>query len=136
MANKKGTKQTAEDILQAKAIAIAAAESVYHYRLIARSVNRDEDTLIRWRNDDTEFAEALEQGRLRFIKKNVAIAKPEFLLERLEPELFKQRSEQELNHNGNVSFVNDVPRPKKDWPWSTVLTVKRQHTPTQAVCTY
>lgn len=108
------SKQTAKDIEDAKGIAIAAAEAVYHYKLIARSVNRDEDTLIKWRKADPDFADRLEQGRLRFIKKNVAIAKPEFLLERLEPELFKERKEQELNHNGNVSFVNDVPRPKKD----------------------
>lgn len=113
MANKKGTKQTAEDILQAKAIAIAAAETVYHYKLIARAVNRDEDSLLAWRKDDKEFSDKLEQGRHRFIEKNVKIAKPEFLLERLEPELFKQRSEQELNHNGNVSFINDLPRPTK-----------------------
>lgn len=108
------TKQTAEDIESLKAIAIAAAEAVYHYKLIARSVNRNEDTLLDWRNADKTFSDNLEQGRHRFIQKNIKIAKPEFLLERLEPELFKQRTEQDLNHNGNVSFINDVPRPKDD----------------------
>jgi hypothetical protein len=114
MANKKGTKQTAEDIVALKGIAIAAAEMVYHYKLIARAINRDEDTLLSWRTDDTDFSDSLEQGRHRFIEKNVKAARPEFLLERLEPELFKERKELDNHINGNVSFINDVPRPTKD----------------------
>lgn len=27
---------------------------------------------------------------------------------------WKDKTEQDLNHNGNVSFINDVPRPEKD----------------------
>jgi len=111
MANKKGTKMTAEDIQKLKGIAIAAAEMVYHYKLIARSVNRDEDTLLKWRDADPEFSDSLEQGRHRFLEKNIKSARPEFLLERLEPELFKERKEIDNNHSGEVSFVNDLPRP-------------------------
>lgn len=114
MANKTGTKQTAEDIARLKSIAIAAAEVVYHYKLIARAVNRNEDSLLVWRNEDQEFSDAIEQGRHRFIEKNMKIARPEFLLERLEPELFKERKEQDINHNGQVEFVNDLPRPNKN----------------------
>lgn len=112
MANKKGNKQTAEEIEKLKGIAIAAAETVYHYKLIARSVNRDEDTLLEWRKTDKDFSDKIEQGRHRFIEKKVRSAKPEFLLERLEPELFKERKEIDNQHSGEVSFVNDVPRPK------------------------
>jgi len=97
MANKKGNKQSAEDIAALKGIAIAAAESVYHYKLIARSVNRDEDTLKLWRDDDPAFSDALEQGRNRFLQKKIKIARPEFLLERLEPEIFKQTQETNIN---------------------------------------
>ncbi len=94
MANSKSSKQSAKEIKKAlKGIAIAAAESVYHYRLIARSINRDEDTLIKWRNADSEFADAIEQGRFRFLQKNIKAAKPEFLLERLESDMFKERKE-------------------------------------------
>jgi len=96
MANKKGNIQTADEIEKLKGIAIAAAETVYHYKLIARSVNRDEDTLLEWRKDK-EFSDKLEQGRHRFIEKNVKLAKPEFLLERLEPELFKERKQIEAD---------------------------------------
>lgn len=92
----KETKQTALDIKALKGIAIAAAESVFHYKLIARAINRDEDTILAWRKDDPDFSDALEQGRHRFIEKNIKAAKPEFLLERLDSELFKQRTESEV----------------------------------------
>lgn len=88
MANKLGTKQTAADIVQAKGIAIAAAEVLYHYKLIARAANRDEDTLAIWRKEDKDFSDKLEQGRVRFLEKNIKVAKPEFLLERMERGVF------------------------------------------------
>lgn len=74
-----------------KNIAIAAAESVYNYKLIARSIGRDEDTLIKWRAADTDFADKLEEARVRFLEKNIRASRPEFLLERLEPDIFKER---------------------------------------------
>lgn len=103
MANKAGNKQSAEEIAKLKGIAIASAEVVYHYKLIARSINRDEDSLLVWRNTDQAFSDSLEQGRSRFIEKNMKIARPEFLLERLEPELFKERKE------SNVTVQEVVP---------------------------
>ncbi len=97
MANKSGTKQTEADIERLKGIAVAAGETVYHYKLIARSVNRDEDTILSWRTNDEQFSDRLEQARIRFIEKKAKLAKPEFLLERLEPEIFQQRSTQDVN---------------------------------------
>lgn len=94
--------------------ALIHAESFYNYKLIARATGIDEDTLKKYRNEDKDFSDSLEQARSRFIKKNMKRAKPEFLLERLEPELFKERKEIDNNHNGEVSFINDVPRPKDD----------------------
>jgi hypothetical protein len=97
-----------------KTQALIHAESFYHYKLIARASGITDETLKTYRDEDEQFSHELEQARTRFLNKNMKNAKPEFLLERLEPELFKQRTEQDLNHNGEVSFVNDVPRPKKD----------------------
>lgn len=95
-----------------KTQALIHAESMYHYKLIARATGITDETLKAYRDDDPDFSQQLEQARTRFLNKRMKVAKPEFLLERLEPELFKQRTEQELNHNGEVSFINDVPRPK------------------------
>lgn len=92
--------------------AIIHAESFYHYKLIARATGITDETLKAYRDEDPEFSQQLEQSRTRFLQKKIKIAKPEFLLERLEPELFKERKEWEGSLSGEVSFINDVPRPK------------------------
>jgi hypothetical protein len=96
MPTKKGSKQTIEDIEVKKDIAVAAAEQVYNYKLIGKSVGRDEDTILNWRKEDADFSDRLEQARYRFLQKNTRRAKPEFLLERLEPQIFKERKEMEI----------------------------------------
>lgn len=113
---KLGDKEMALEQKQAfiKTQAIIHGESFYHYKLIARAAGITDDTLKKYRDEDSEFSEQLEQARTRFIRKNMKNAKPEFLLERLEPELFKERKEWEGNLNGEVSFINDVPRPKNE----------------------
>lgn len=83
-----------------KTQALIHAESFYHYKLIARAAGITDDTLKAYRDEDQEFSEQLEQARTRFIHKSMKNARPEFLLERLEPELFKQRSETDLTSGG------------------------------------
>ena len=98
MAKKNGQEVTlAEKIALTKTEALIHAESFYHYKLIARASGISDDQLKRYREDDTAFADSLEQARTRFLNKNMRRAKPEFLLERLEPELFKQRTESDTN---------------------------------------
>jgi len=87
-----------------KTQALIHAESFYHYKLIARAAGITDDTLKKYRDEDQSFSEQLEQARTRFIDKKMKVAKPEFLLERLEPELFKLRTEKELR-------VSDLPKP-------------------------
>lgn len=90
-----------EKVTALKGIAVASAELVYHYKLIGRSINKDEDTLAKWRNADPDFADQLEQGRDRFLKKHMKAAKPEFLLERMEP-LFRQKTETDITSKGEA----------------------------------
>lgn len=85
-------------VAELKAIAIAAGEVVYNYKLVARSIGKDEDTLANWRKSDNEFSDKLEEARVRFLEKHIKVAKPEFLLERLEPGVFKERKE--VKHTG------------------------------------
>lgn len=82
------TNQSKEAIAEAKEKAIYNAPSLYNYKLIARSVGRDEDTLLRWRTEDEEFADKLDQARTAFIQTQMGKARPDFLLERLEKEIF------------------------------------------------
>ena len=79
-----------------KTQAVIHAESFYHYKLIARATGITDDTLKAGRDADPEFSDELEQSRARFLNRRIKQAKPEFLLERLEPEIFKQRTEQDV----------------------------------------
>lgn len=90
------------------------AESLYIYELIAKAVGIDYVTLKRWRDSDSDFASRLEQSRANFIQRNMRKAKPEFLLERTAPDYFREKKEIDLNHSGEVQFINDVPRPKDE----------------------
>lgn len=94
--------------------AVIHAESLYNYTLIARATGITDDTLKTYRDEDEKFSVELEQARSRFIQKKMKVSRPEFLLERLEPELFKERKEIDNNLSGEVSFINDVPRPDED----------------------
>lgn len=54
----------------------------------AMFIGRDEDTVIRWRKEDGDFADAVQRARAEWVRKRVIGAKAEFALERLEKELF------------------------------------------------
>lgn len=122
-------KESVDDTKQAKAIAIGVAEQVYHYKLIARSVNRDEDTLLNWRKNDPVFSDRLQEARTRFLHKKMKIAKPEFLLERLEPEIFgapksdnsvtfifntKDNAKKYIEHEPNTMIEAKIVKPNED----------------------
>jgi hypothetical protein len=97
MATKARKGQTRDEkIAELKIAAIASAEVAYHYKIIANSIGYTEDALKMWRDEDQVFSDALEQGRSRFLAKQMKKARPEFLLERLEPEIFKQRTESDV----------------------------------------
>lgn len=98
------SKQSQQDIQEAKEKAILNAPSLYFYKLIAQSIGRNEDTLNRWRNEDPEFADNLDQARNAFIRAQMGKARPEFLLERTERELFSP-PKQEVEHSGEVNPI-------------------------------
>jgi len=90
-------------VIELKAIALAAAEAVYNYKLVARSIGKHEETLINWRAADPEFSSKLEEARVRFLEKNIKASRPEFLLERLEPEIFKERKQ--VEESGTITVI-------------------------------
>lgn len=88
-----------------KEAAIIQAGLVYHYKLICRAVGiKAEETLKDWRDADPDFSDRLEKARTEFLTKRIKASKPEFLLERLEPDIFKQRTETEQNGNIGVTL--------------------------------
>lgn len=94
----------AEKQARLKATALLYAESLYHYELIARATGITDDTLKKYRDEDAQFSEDLEKLRAQFIGKHIKRSKSEFLLERLVPEMFKERKETEINGNIGVAL--------------------------------
>ncbi len=54
----------------------------------AMYIGRDEDTIIRWRKDDKDFADAVQRAKSEWVRKKMLATKSEFALERLEREVF------------------------------------------------
>lgn len=107
---------------QIKELILNSARVVYHYKWIAASVGIDEKTLQRWREADPDFDGLLNQARSDFINKNMRKAKPEFLLETADREVFgrKEQVNVSLDFRDKViatygeieeGKINEVPRP-------------------------
>ena len=64
-----------------KNAALQIASSLYHYKWIAAAVMISEDTMKRYRDEDKEFADRLDQERARFIASNMKKARADFLLQ-------------------------------------------------------
>lgn len=95
-----------------KSAAILNAEIFYEYDFIARATGITDDTLKKYRDTDQEFSDNLEMVRTQFIGKHMRRSKSEFILERLAPKYFKQRSDLDLTSGGDklsplmVQFVD------------------------------
>lgn len=72
-------------------------------RYAAMFIGRDEDTVIRWRREDTDFAERVQMAHATWIQQRVAKVKPEFALERLEKLIFSPNTVVEMQ--SQVSLV-------------------------------
>ena len=69
----------------------AAAEAVYHYKYIAGLSGIHRSTLDRWLDEDKDLATRLYQARSRFIKNHMRKAKPDFMLQTADREIFADR---------------------------------------------
>jgi len=98
--------KVAERQAEQKKLALAVATSIYHYKWIAASVGITEDALKMWRDADKEFSDNLEQSRSQFINKNMRKAKPDFLLETADREIFGRK--QDITSNGqSINIIVD-----------------------------
>jgi hypothetical protein len=76
-------------------------------------------TLDLWLKEDKDFCNRFEESRSQFFKAKGAKAKPEFLLERLDPETFGNKDETVqpinviaaiINKYGTLEGVDEIPR--------------------------
>jgi len=64
------------------------------FKLAAESIGKDEDTILRWRKDDTVFAEQVQSARAEWAKrKSNKVKSNEWLLERVMHDHFKEVKE-------------------------------------------
>jgi hypothetical protein len=85
-----------EQIAELKAQYLEYFKELPVQRYAAMYVSRDEDTILRWKAEDTEFAERVNQLRAQWVAKKVSKAKVEFALERLEKSAFRESKEIEV----------------------------------------
>lgn len=82
-------------------------EDVPVQKYAAMAIARDEDTIIRWKKDDQEFADAVNQAKARWVRKRVLATKAEFALERLEKSIFSQSSTTHIETSPYDQFVRN-----------------------------
>lgn len=70
----------------------------------AMYIGRDEDTIIRWRKHDKDFADAVERSKAEWIRKKVMATKAEFALERLDNSMFGPKAFLAVDHKQELTF--------------------------------
>jgi len=85
------SRQTSEDIAKLKDDYVEYFKDVPVQKYAAMAIGRDEKTIIRWRNEDTDFANRVDQARSAWVRKKVNKTRAEFALERLEKDIFSEK---------------------------------------------
>ncbi len=89
----------AQQIAKLKADYVKYFEDVPVQKYAAMSIGRDEDTIVRWKQGDPDFADAIQVAKAKWIRKKVLATKAEFALERLEKEVFSPRNIDERDYS-------------------------------------
>lgn len=86
---------------------------------LARRLQITRETLYQWEKDNEGFSDILEDIRQLQADKLIQNS----IIGRYNPAISKmmlskygyvEKTEQDINHSGEVQFINDVPRPNKD----------------------
>lgn len=100
------------DLIMSKRIEQLKSEYINYYtdcpvqKYAAMYVGRDEDTILRWRKNDTKFADQVEKAKATFVRKKLLKSRAEFSLERLDREIFG-RCEQITSRQHVIVDIND-----------------------------
>jgi hypothetical protein len=101
-----------QTIRELKAEYVAYYADVPVQKYAAMAIGRDEDTIIRWRKEDADFAESVLRAKAEFVRKRVIATKAEFALERLEKSVFSQKIETEQSITLPASQAFDPNEPE------------------------
>lgn len=82
--------------------------------LASDSIGKDEDTIIRWKNEDTEFADLVKDAKAQWaLRKSKRIKDEAWLMERVLNDHFGNKTKTDITSNGKeltpvlVKFLND-----------------------------
>ncbi len=70
----------------------------------AEYIGKDDDTVIRWRNKDPVFADAIKRLKSEYVRKRWLSTKAEFALERLDNILFGPKAFLAIEQKHEVTF--------------------------------
>lgn len=77
-------------------------------KLAAASIGKNEDTLIRWKNEDADFADQVEQAKAEWALSNIKRVKSrEWLLERLMKDHFGGKEVPGLQQNNFYNLTDE-----------------------------
>lgn len=88
--------KVAERMIGQKERAIEYYGAMPIYKYAAAFAGITEDTMNTWRHNDRDFSDNLQKAKAEFIRRHGKRAKPEFLLERLDKQNFKETRELEV----------------------------------------
>jgi hypothetical protein len=95
-----------------------------YYKWAATSINRDEDTLLLWRKEDSDFSDRCEASRAECLKKFGKKATPDLILKTTDPKTFNiaNKIEGELNGELNINLINYGDKPSVQLSTQSVST--------------
>lgn len=110
-----------------KATYINYYEDVPVQKYAAMAIGKNEDTIIRWRQQDQAFADAVEKAKAGWVRKRVLATKAEFALERLEKSVFAAQAT-ELKVEASLELACDPNTPDNKVLVDQMLTVLMKET--------
>jgi len=83
-----------DEIKEKKVLFLECYRKLPNQKLAAGFIGRDEDTIIRWKDEDKEFADAVIKAKSEWaLEKAGRVRSPEWLLERVLKDDFSSRQE-------------------------------------------
>lgn len=86
-----------DDRLEKKEKVLIFLSEFPFYKWAAKSIGKDEDTLLLWRKEDQDFSDRCEIAKSEAMKRLGKRASPDFMLKNADPETFKDKKEMEVS---------------------------------------
>ena len=106
-----------------KAEYVAYFEDVPIQKYAAEYIGRDEDTIIRWKKEDSDFADAIQRAKAIWVRKTFIKAKAEYVLEKLSIEVFGELKKESNMNRPKIYLPRKYP---KQWAIDNMVEIKTE----------